>query len=157
MSVPSWRAQQAESPAPAVLRSMSGKRSGKSLLERIETENRAEGPISFARFQELALYDPDLGYYTRGARLGREGGDFWTAPEMSPAFGELIGVQIDEMADLLGRPQWNLFHSATPKDFSKNDNQFPPIIFAVSRSLNPQALSPATNLTRCRLFSNHTG
>ncbi len=51
------------------------------------------GAISFARFMELALYAPDLGYYSGGAaKLGRDG-DFTTAPEITPLFGAaLAGV-----------------------------------------------------------------
>ena len=38
--------------------------------------------MPFARFMELALYDPDGGYYRSAeARPGR-GGDFITAPEL---------------------------------------------------------------------------
>ncbi|TFW16375.1 class I SAM-dependent methyltransferase [Duganella callida] len=45
------------------------------------------GAISFARFMELALYAPGLGYYSGGsAKLGKDG-DFTTAPELSPLFG----------------------------------------------------------------------
>jgi SAM-dependent MidA family methyltransferase len=43
--------------------------------------------FSFARYMELALYTPRLGYYSGGsAKLGSEG-DFTTAPEMTPLFG----------------------------------------------------------------------
>ncbi|MDO9193220.1 MAG: SAM-dependent methyltransferase, partial [Undibacterium sp.] len=45
------------------------------------------GWISFARYMELALYAPRLGYYSGGAaKLGKDG-DFTTAPEMSALFG----------------------------------------------------------------------
>ncbi len=48
---------------------------------------RSSGWISFARFMELALYAPDLGYYSGGAaKLGKDG-DFTTAPEITPLFG----------------------------------------------------------------------
>ncbi len=51
------------------------------------------GWISFARYMELALYAPDLGYYSAGARkLGREG-DFITAPEMTPLYGQTLARQ----------------------------------------------------------------
>ncbi|WP_295996632.1 SAM-dependent methyltransferase [Rugamonas sp.] len=51
---------------------------------------RNSGAISFARFMELALYAPDLGYYSGGAaKLGRDG-DFTTAPEMTPLFGAAL-------------------------------------------------------------------
>ena len=46
--------------------------------------------ISFARYMELALYRPGLGYYSGGAtKLGKDG-DFTTAPEMSPLFGQAL-------------------------------------------------------------------
>ncbi len=46
--------------------------------------------IPFARFMELALYAKDLGYYAGGStKLGKEG-DFTTAPEITPLFGETI-------------------------------------------------------------------
>ena len=50
----------------------------------------ASGPMTFARFMTIALYDPARGYY-RGAvaRPGRVG-DFLTAPEASPIFGRTL-------------------------------------------------------------------
>ena len=51
------------------------------------------GWIPFARYMDLALYAPGLGYYSAGARkLGREG-DFITAPEMTPLFGQTLARQ----------------------------------------------------------------
>ncbi|NVM76005.1 SAM-dependent MidA family methyltransferase [Duganella sp. SG902] len=48
------------------------------------------GAISFARYMELALYAPGLGYYSGGsAKLGKDG-DFTTAPELSPLFGAAL-------------------------------------------------------------------
>jgi len=48
------------------------------------------GAIPFSRFMELALYAPDLGYYSGGAaKLGRDG-DFTTAPEISPLYGATL-------------------------------------------------------------------
>ncbi len=57
------------------------------------------GWIPFARYMELALYAPSLGYYTAGARkLGREG-DFITAPEMTPLFGQTLARQAAEVLE----------------------------------------------------------
>jgi len=57
------------------------------------------GWIAFARYMELALYAPGLGYYTAGARkLGREG-DFITAPEMTPLFGQTLARQAAEVLE----------------------------------------------------------
>src|SRR5580765_3898954 len=51
---------------------------------------RQSGAISFARYMELALYAPDLGYYSGGAaKLGKDG-DFTTAPELSALFGQTL-------------------------------------------------------------------
>jgi SAM-dependent MidA family methyltransferase len=75
-----------------------------ALAARIRAEIRESGPIPFARFMELALYDPDGGYYRSSeARPGRAG-DFLTAPELHPIFGELLGRAIVQVWDVLGRP-----------------------------------------------------
>lgn len=55
---------------------------------------RADGGerMDFARFMELALYHPGLGYYQRArSRIGLEAGtDFFTASSSGPVFGELV-------------------------------------------------------------------
>jgi len=57
------------------------------------------GWIPFARYMELALYAPGLGYYSAGARkLGREG-DFITAPEMTPLYGQTLARQAAEVLE----------------------------------------------------------
>jgi SAM-dependent MidA family methyltransferase len=55
------------------------------------------GWISFARYMELALYAPGLGYYTAGAHKFGEAGDFITAPELSPLFGRTLARQVAEI------------------------------------------------------------
>lgn len=51
---------------------------------------RHAGAIPFARFMELALYAPRLGYYSGGAaKLGKDG-DFTTAPEITTLFGATL-------------------------------------------------------------------
>ena len=74
------------------------------LAARIRAEIEAAGPMTFARFMELALYDPDGGYY-RGAepRPGRSG-DFLTAPEAHPIFGQAVANQLVEVWERLDRP-----------------------------------------------------
>lgn len=57
----------------------------------------AGGWISFARYMELALYAPGLGYYSAGSRKFGAGGDFITAPEMSPLFGRCIARQLAQL------------------------------------------------------------
>ena len=78
------------------------------LLRLIGDEIRKTGPMSFARFMELALHHPEHGYYARGPeRLGR-GGDFFTASDVGATFGACLSRQLVEMDALLGRPA--VFH-----------------------------------------------
>ncbi|WP_334107812.1 class I SAM-dependent methyltransferase [Methylobacillus sp.] len=62
----------------------------------------AGGWISFARYMELALYAPGLGYYSAGAvKFGTEG-DFVTAPEMTPLFGQTLARQAMDVLQQTG-------------------------------------------------------
>lgn len=58
---------------------------------------KANGWLSFARFMELALYAPGLGYYAAGARKFGADGDFVTAPEISSLFGQCLARSIAEI------------------------------------------------------------
>lgn len=59
------------------------------------------GTVSFATFMELALYAPGLGYYAAGARKFGPAGDFITAPEISPLFGQCVARAIaDNVRDI---------------------------------------------------------
>lgn len=72
----------------------------RALLERIDAELAAAGNwMPFERYMELALHAPGLGYYASGARKFGAGGDFVTAPELSPLFGRALARQI---AQILG-------------------------------------------------------
>ena len=62
----------------------------------------AGGWIPFSRYMELALYAPGLGYYTAGARKFGAAGDFVTAPEISPVFGQCLARQAAEVLDATG-------------------------------------------------------
>jgi SAM-dependent MidA family methyltransferase len=75
-----------------------------ALVARIHDEIERSGPIAFARFMELSLYDPNGGYY-RGdrARPGRSG-DFLTAPETHPIFGAALARGLEKVWERLGRP-----------------------------------------------------
>lgn len=62
----------------------------------------AGGAIDFAAFMALALYAPGLGYYSAGTRKFGIGGDFTTAPEISPLFGRCLARQCREVLAATG-------------------------------------------------------
>src|SRR5512134_665127 len=69
----------------------------------IEAEIRAGGGwIPFARYMELALYAPGLGYYSAGARKFGNEGDFFTAPEITPLFGHALARQAAQVLAATG-------------------------------------------------------
>lgn len=68
------------------------------LARLIECEIAAAGGwIPFHRYMELALYAPELGYYSSGAQKFGKGGDFITAPELTPLFGQALAAQVAEI------------------------------------------------------------
>ncbi len=68
------------------------------MLDRLRAEMAAtSGAISFARFMDLALYAPSLGYYRAGARKFGPDGDFITAPELSSLFSRCLARQCREI------------------------------------------------------------
>lgn len=50
--------------------------------------------LSFAEFMDACLYTPGLGYYAAGNRKFGAGGDFVTAPEISPVFSRVLARQV---------------------------------------------------------------
>ena len=62
----------------------------------------SHGWLSFERFMDAALYAPGLGYYSAGARKLGAGGDFTTAPELSPLFGACVAGQCAEVLRAVG-------------------------------------------------------
>ncbi|MGH2754372.1 MAG: class I SAM-dependent methyltransferase [Actinomycetota bacterium] len=65
---------------------------------------RSEGPITFARYMEMALYQPGSGYYSSGSERTGFRGHYLTSPELDPAFGELWSNAFEQVWDQLGRP-----------------------------------------------------
>ncbi|HEY6721421.1 MAG TPA: SAM-dependent methyltransferase [Burkholderiales bacterium] len=57
------------------------------------------GWINFARYMELALYAPGLGYYSAGAKKLGKAGDFVTAPEISPLYGQTLARQVMQVLE----------------------------------------------------------
>jgi NADH dehydrogenase [ubiquinone] 1 alpha subcomplex assembly factor 7 len=66
-------------------------RAAEALPALIRARIARDGPIAVADYMALALAHPGHGYYRTRDPLG-VAGDFITAPEISQAFGELIGL-----------------------------------------------------------------
>jgi SAM-dependent MidA family methyltransferase len=64
---------------------------------------RERGPLTVAAFMELALYEPEIGYYARAGQRSGRAGDFFTSVDVGPLFGELLEIQLAEM--------WRFLHS----------------------------------------------
>lgn len=68
--------------------------------------------MSFARFMDLALYHPEVGYYRRArARVGYgTSTDFFTASTSAPVFGHLVAAACRQLLTAAGRdPQQHTF------------------------------------------------
>ena len=64
--------------------------------------DEAGGSISFADYMDLALFAPDLGYYSAGSNQFGGAGDFVTASESSPLFARCVAVQVAQVLATLG-------------------------------------------------------
>ncbi|HEX5414291.1 MAG TPA: SAM-dependent methyltransferase, partial [Chloroflexota bacterium] len=78
------------------------------LVGQIRALIRETGPITFARFMELALYAPGLGYYAslHPNPVGESGAlaDFQTSPQVHPIFGDLLAAELLRIWRALGCP-----------------------------------------------------
>jgi len=64
----------------------------------------AGGKITFARYMELCLYHPQLGYYnTERIKLGKRG-DFYTSAHTGPVFARLLARHFELLWNELGKP-----------------------------------------------------
>jgi SAM-dependent MidA family methyltransferase len=69
-----------------------------ALALEIRRQIESGGPMTFARFMEMALYAPGLGYYEQSGKIGRDG-DFFTSVSTGPLFGQLLAFQFAEWLD----------------------------------------------------------
>jgi SAM-dependent MidA family methyltransferase len=72
------------------------------LTQLIASEIASGGWISFARYMDLALYAPGLGYYAGGSTKFGSAGDFVTAPEISQLFSQTLARQVAQLLDSVG-------------------------------------------------------
>jgi len=62
----------------------------------------ASQPLPFSTYMQRCLYEPGLGYYMAGSKKFGSGGDFITAPEVSPVFGACLAMQCSEILTITG-------------------------------------------------------
>ena len=71
----------------------------------LEEVIRERGPLTVAAFMDLALHDPELGYYARAAqRSGRAGGQTPPDDQGSESFGLTLGNLTPQRARQLDMP-----------------------------------------------------
>ena len=74
------------------------KKRSQLLIQSIKSRcDQADGWIRFSEFMDIALYQPGLGYYSGGLQKFGHRGDFITAPEVSPLFGQCLAGQVAEV------------------------------------------------------------
>ena len=75
-----------------------------SLREKILAAISKRGGLPFPEYLEMALYDPELGYYARAAtQVGRDG-DFYTSVSVGPLFGRLLARRFLGWWETNGKP-----------------------------------------------------
>ncbi len=100
-----------------------------------------EGRISFARFMERALYDPQDGYYMRRVPPEVRDRDYYTSPDVSEAFGRCLARQFAEMWSILdGPPEFRIVELGAGRGLLCRD-----ILQALEQDA-PECLSSATYL-----------
>lgn len=82
------------------------------LERKIAGKIKDEGPITFETFMKMSLYEPGLGYYSaEGIEIGKAG-DYYTSQHLHPVFGAMLGKQLEEMWEIMGRP--SVFYAVEP-------------------------------------------
>ena len=78
------------------------------LSDIIKNKILEEGPLSFHDFMEMALYYPDLGYYSSSPdKIGKHG-DYYTSPYFTNVFGNVLAKQLEEMWLLTGKKNFTI-------------------------------------------------
>ncbi len=71
------------------------------LVKKVLAEIQNAGKMTFARFMEMALYDPEGSYYNSVRDpIGWEG-DYYTSPEVHSVFGHMISKQLVRLLESL--------------------------------------------------------
>ncbi len=80
-----------------------------SVVNRVLDEIRRSGPISFARYMEICLYDPNDGYYTANSRepFGRAG-DYYTSAQLGTVFARVMAKRFEAMHEEVGGGEFTI-------------------------------------------------
>ncbi len=71
-----------------------------SVMERLKTRPA----MPFVDYMQEALYAPESGYYSSGLQKFGKGGDFITAPLLTPYFARTLARQIEEVFSVIEKP-----------------------------------------------------
>ncbi len=91
------------------------------LIEIIKNKIKQKGDISFRDFMDMALYYPELGYYTSDKSKIGEKGDFFTASELDEAFGALLAKQFAEIFEKLNTDNFKIVEIGAGKGYLAYD------------------------------------
>jgi len=75
----------------------------------------------FRDFMEMALYYPELGYYTSAHEKLGPRGDYYTSPVLSELFGQMIARQLEEMWCAMGKGAFTLIEFGAGTGILCND------------------------------------
>ena len=84
--------------------SAEAKQLSQQLCTRIKKQINRHGDMTFAKFMEMALYTPELGYYANALPKIGQSGDFITAPEVSPIFSRCVARQAAQALAVMESP-----------------------------------------------------
>ncbi len=124
----------------------------------------SEGPLPFADFMAVALYDPESGYYAREPRQVGRGGDFFTSVSVGPLFGHLLAHRFLREWTESGSPsRWRILecgaHDGTlAADILGTMERLAPAAFAALEYAIPEPLPRLQAAQRETLarFAGHT-
>ncbi len=104
------------------------------IREKIDAKLAKHGFISFPHYLNLALYDPEHGYYaSNSTQVGRDG-DFYTSVSVGPLFGQLLARRFIDWWNDHGKPTpWRIL------EIGAHDGKLAADILQTIATLSPQA------------------